>query len=451
MAKKLTGIEIFKLLPKTNCGECGIPTCMAFAMKLAQKNAELASCPYASDQAKEIIGAAAEPPIRLVKFGNGIETGNELVMFRHEKTFVHQTVFSININSNLALKELQTKVRQIQDYVIERVGEKLTVEAICINDRSDSAEEYIAAVQEVCALFSGAIILKSIFTERLMAAAEKISHRVPLLHALTKENMQQMIPFLIDKNLPSIITADNLDSAYSLASLVTEKGVRNIAIDIPSLNSASIIQHNTVMRKSALSGNKEFGFPLVNFITGRENSNDLISDAASCICKYSSLLVFDNLDPEVLLSLMMLRQNIYTDPQKPIQVEPGLYKIGEPTAASPLIITTNFSLTYFIVSGEIESSGVSAHLAIVEAEGMSVLTAWAAGKFSGEKIATFLKSKNIADQMTCKDIIIPGYVACISGELEENMLGWQILVGPQEASDIVPFLKRYQKNSSKQN
>lgn len=445
MAKKLTGMEIFKLLPKTNCGECGVPTCMAFAMKLAQKTAELSSCPYASDSAKEIIGAAAEPPIRLVKLGDSnrtFETGNELVMFRHEKTFVHQTVFSLQLSSKLSEKEIIDASSGAESYCLERVGEKLRIDSLLINDESGSTEEFIKSVTTATTHFKGLIIIKSSLTERIMAAAEKIVDRKPLLHALTSQNFDKLGDFVCKNKLPVVISDGSLDNLSEISEKLAAKGHRDIILEIPASNSASLIQNNTIIRKSALSGVKQMGYPIINFLTGRDNGLDMIADAASSICKYASIIVIDKLENEVLLPLMILRQNIFTDPQKPIQVEPGIYNIGEVTNSSPVMVTTNFSLTYFIVSGEVESSGVPVSLALIETEGMSVLTAWAAGKFSGEKIASFLKSKNIESLTTSRKLIIPGYVACISGELEEQLPGWEILVGPQDASDIGPFMKR---------
>jgi acetyl-CoA decarbonylase/synthase complex subunit gamma len=251
-----------------------------------------------------------------------------------------------------------------------------------------------------------------------------------------------MAPFLAQKKLPAVVQGTDLDEAYSLVEKLARMDLRDLVLDIPATNAASIVQNNTVSRKSALSGVKNMGYPLINFVTGRNSAAETVADASLCICNYASILVFDRFEPEALLPMVMLRQNIYTDPQKPIQMEPGIYKIGEATENSPLAVTTNFSLTYFIVSGEIESSGVPVWLAITDSEGMSVLTAWAAGKFSAEKIADFLKQKDVAGQMANRRIIIPGYVSGISGELEENMAGWEIMVGPQEASDIVPFMKR---------
>jgi acetyl-CoA decarbonylase/synthase complex subunit gamma len=446
MAKKLTGMEIFKLLPKTNCGECGVPTCMAFAMKLAQKNAELSACPYAGDEAKSVIGAASEPPVRLVRLGSGnriIEMGNELVMFRHEKTFVHQTALAIQVNSSTPAAALRTIAESMDRHAIERAGEKLAVDSLLINDTGDSPAGYVAAVQSTAGCFSGPLILKSVSTESLIKAADALHGRVPLLHAVTLDNIDVLGAYAIAKKLPVVITGTNLDEIFTLSDTLAKKGFRDIVLDLTAPAISAMLQNNTIVRKAALNASvKQIGYPIMNFVTGRSSAAEIVADASTCMCKYASLLVIDRFEPETLLPLLMLRQNIYTDPQKPTQVEPKIYPIGEPTAASPLLVTTNFSLTYFIVSGEVESSGVPAHLAVADAEGLSVLTAWAAGKFSADKIATFIKAQEITATMTNRKLVIPGYVATLSGELEEKMPGWEILVGPQEASDIGPFMKR---------
>jgi acetyl-CoA decarbonylase/synthase complex subunit gamma len=233
---------------------------------------------------------------------------------------------------------------------------------------------------------------------------------------------------------------------FDLAQKCAARDQRDIVLDVPAQNAAALVQQNTVMRKAALvSSVKPMGYPLINFITDRASTADLVADASSMICKYASLLVIDTMEKEAILPLLMLRQNIYTDPQKPIQVDPGIYRIGDAAPDSPFVVTTNFSLTYFIVSGELENAGVPVNLVIVDCEGMSVLTAWAARKFNGEKIGAFLKSRDVDKQYTARKIIIPGYVASISGDLEEAMAGWEVLVGPQEASDITPYMKRFGK------
>jgi acetyl-CoA decarbonylase/synthase, CODH/ACS complex subunit gamma len=446
MAKKLSGMDIFKLLPRTNCGECGVPTCMAFAMKLAQKTAELSACRFAGEEAKSVIGAASEPPVRLVRFGAGkriVEMGNELVMFRHEKTFVHQTALALQINADCAPELIASIAETMERHIIERAGEKLFVESLLINDNKQSADGFKTAVSIAAEHFTGALILKSEFTKHLIAVADAVIDRVPLLHALTHDNADTLGDYVRAKKLPVVVAGGSIDEIFSLSETLTSKGHRDIVLDLSSFNGATMLQSNTIARSAALAASvKPIGYPIINFVTGRPDIPAMIADAATCMCKYASLLVIDRYEPETILPLLMLRQSIYMDPQKPIQVEPKIYPLGEPSPASPLLVTTNFSLTYFIVSGEVEASGVPAHLAVVDAEGLSVLTAWAAGKFGADKIAAFIKPQAAAAKMTNRKLVIPGYVACLSGELEEKLEGWEILVGPQEASDIVPFMKK---------
>jgi acetyl-CoA decarbonylase/synthase complex subunit gamma len=446
MVKKLTGLDIFKLLPRTNCGECGVPTCMAFAMKLAQKNADLSACPYASQEANNMIGADSEPPVRLVKFGTDArvaEMGNETVMFRHEKTFVHQTVLCVQIDSSLAPEAIKNIAEGIDHYAIERAGERLSVESLLINDTSASAAGFKASVVKAAGYFSGPLVLKSGSVENLISAADAVLDRLPLLYALSRRHADKLSRYVVAKKLPVVVAGENLDETHSLVESLSSQGHRDIVLDLSSTDNAVMLQNNTIARKAALAASvKPLGYPIMNFVTGRPTKAAMVADASTCMCKYASLLVIDHYEPETLLPILMLRQSIYMDPQKPIRVEPKIYSVGEPSPDSPLLVTTNFSLTYFIVSGEVEGSGVSARLAVVDAEGLSVLTAWAAGKFSAEKIALFIKSQESITHMTNRTLVIPGYVACLSGELEEKMDGWEILVGPQEASDIGPFIKK---------
>ncbi len=442
----LSGLDIFKLLPKTNCGECGVPTCMAFAMKLASKGAELAACPYASDEAKSKLGAASKPPIRLVKVGTGdteVQVGNETVMFRHEKTFVHPTAIAISFTDDQAGDVLAHQTAVVRDYCLERVGEELKIDLAVVDNVTGEAEPFVAAVKEVAGTTGKAIVLQSSYPEVIEAALQAIPGQRPLIHAATPENIDAMAALALKYNAPIVARANTLDELAALTTKLAALGVQDIVLDIPADNPAAMMQYNTIIRKAALKGSVEpMGYPVMNFLMGMDLPS-LVADASTLISKYSSILVIDTIALQALLPMMMLRQNIYTDPQKPIQVEPKIYPIGEATENSPILVTTNFSLTYFIVSGEIENSGVPAHLAIVECEGMSVLTAWAAGKFSGEKIGAFIKQSGLEDQVKTRKLIIPGYVAQISGELEESLPGWEILVGPQEASDLGAYMKMH--------
>jgi len=440
----LTGLDIFKMLPKTNCGECGVPTCMAFAMKLASKNAELAACPYASDAAKDKIGAASKPPIRLVKIGPAdqeVQVGNETVMFRHEKTFVHPTALAIAFSDGQSAEELAHQTADVRAYCLERVGEQLMLNLALVENTTGEVAPFVAAVKAVAGGTGRGIILKSSNPAALEAALQALEGQRPLIHAATPENVEALAALAMQYKAPLVARADSLDALAALTKTIAAKGVADIVLDLSAENPAATLQLNTLARKAALKSSFEaMGYPVINILSETDMPS-LVADATTLICKYASILVVDTLAYQALLPMMMLRQNIYTDPQKPIQVEPKVYPIGEPDVNSPVLVTTNFSLTYFIVSGEIENAGVPAHLVIVESEGMSVLTAWAAGKFSGEKIAAFIKSSGLPEQIKSRKLVIPGYVAQISGELEESLPGWEIIVGPQEASDLSSFMK----------
>ena len=440
----MTGLQIFKLLPKTNCGECGVPTCMAFAMKLAAMNADLAACPYASEEAKKIIGAASKPPIRLVKIGppgREVPIGNETVMFRHDKTFVHPTAVAIAFPDNESLTDLSHKIAEVREYCLERAGEQLRINLVLVDNFSEEVKPFVDLVKTAAGSTGMGIILRTTNLEALEAGLKELKGKRPLIHAATPANAEAVAALALKYDAPLVARAATLDELAALTTRLATLGLKEIVLDLPADNPAAALQYNTIIRKAALKNAFEpLGYPIINFVTALDDAS-AVADASTYLCKYASIVVLDRMKLELLLPLMMLRQNIYTDPQKPIQVDPRVYPIGEPGKDALLVVTTNFSLTYFMVSGEIENSGVPANLLVVDTEGMSVLTGWAAGKFSGEKVAAAVKASGLGDQPGKHRVIIPGYVAQISGEVEEGLPGWEVLVGPGEASDIGSFMK----------
>jgi acetyl-CoA decarbonylase/synthase complex subunit gamma len=441
----LSGLDIFKLLPKTNCGDCGVPTCMAFAMKLAQKKAELSECPHASDEAKATLGAASEPPIRVIKVGgaNALEVGGETVLFRHEKTFFHQTGIAIELNASDGVATNLDKIKEIADLTIERVGEELAADLFFISGDAASKDNFLATVKAVKEHSNKGIILNCPDEELLKEGLDIAKDDRPAV--LLKEAPSENI-FGLAKSFEAglILTAKSFEDLVEQTTAAKEAGINNLILNLETNGLGSHIQNNIILRRSALKQSfKPFGYPLFRYIDG-ENAYDILAKASAEICKYGSIIVLPEYDKALLYTLFTLRQNIFTDPQKPIQVDAKVYPIGDPTPESPVFVTTNFSLTYFMVSGEIENSGTSAHLVITDTEGQSVLTAWAAGKFVGEKIAKFIKDVKLEEEVKTRKIIIPGLVAQISGDLEENLPGWEVIVGCQEASDIGSFVKNVQ-------
>jgi acetyl-CoA decarbonylase/synthase complex subunit gamma len=440
---KLTGLQIQKLLPKTNCKECGSNTCLAFAMKLAAQKAELSECPYASDEAKQILGAASEPPVKCIELGSdkSVKLGEETVLYRHEKTFVNQTVLAVNVNDADSPAKIDKTLNSIKDYVLERVGEVLVVNMVSVTQKSNDANAFVALAKKAWDVTKKPLVLRSSDADALAAAAKAVKGSHSVISAASENNADKLVAAAKENEHALVITADDLNGLAVLAGKIKEIGFNNIILQYPTLSLAEQFQVNSIARRAALKDNyKAMGYPGIRFA----ESGDIMADTVSAItdiCKYGGIFVLPEFDPAQLVALMTLRLNIYTDPQKPIQVEPKLYPVGEPDAKSPVFVTTNFSLTYFIVSGEIENSGKSAWLLVPECEGMSVLTAWAAGKFSGSSIAKFAKEIGIDNLVSTREIVIPGYVAQISGELEESLPGWKVLVGPQEAGDLESFIK----------
>ncbi len=438
----LSGLEIFKLLPKTNCKDCGVPTCMAFAMKLAQKKADLSECPHASDEAKAALGAASKPPIRLVKIGVGaraLEIGNETVMFRHEKTFFHQTGIAIRLKAAEDEAALISKIQEIENYTVTRVGEQLHTDLLFLS-QDDDRVAFLKLVGLAKEHSTKGIILDSRDKASLAAAMEVIGTDRPAVF-LRQEVTDEDLELAKNFNVGLILTAASSESLVSQSEKAGKAGVENLILNLEAADLGRRLQNNTILRRSALKKNFEpFGFPLLTMLEA-ETGTDLLAKASVDLCKYASIIVLPRYDRALLYTLLTLRQNIFTDPQKPIQVEPKLYSIGEPSPESPVFLTTNFSLTFFLVSGEIENSGTSAHLVVCDCEGQSVLTAWAAGKFTGETIAKFIREIKLEEQVKTRKLVIPGFVSQISGDLEEKLPGWEILVGCQEAADIPSFVK----------
>ncbi len=439
----LSGLEIYKLLPKTNCKECGFPTCLAFAMKLAQKQAELSACPYVSEQAKEALAAAAAPPIRLVTIGEGehkVEVGNETVLFRHEKTFYHPPGIFLRLKDT---DDVAARAGPALAYSVERVGMTLDLNGVAVENASGSPETFAACVQKVRSLSSKPLILMSNDVKALRTALAVEGGKRPLLYAATPENWEAMAALAKETGLPLAIRDGDLDGLAALTEKLKAAGVEDLVLDPGRRDLLETLHVLTHLRRLALRKNfRPLGYPVITFPgEGASDPLDEMVVAAEHVAKYAGLIVLDHFSPSLLYPLLTLRLNLYTDPQKPIQVSPGLYEIGSPGDKSPLLVTTNFSLTYFTVAGEVEGSGVPSWLLIADSEGMSVLTAWAAGKFDAEKIAKTVKEYDAASRLAHRKLVIPGYVSSLLGELEDELPGWEILVGPREAVDLPNYLK----------
>jgi acetyl-CoA decarbonylase/synthase complex subunit gamma len=445
----LSGLQIYKLLPKTNCKDCGFPTCLAFAMKLAAKQVELGACPHVSDEAKDALSAASAPPIRLVKLGTGdreFQVGNETVMFRHEKTFFNKPGLALRVKDTEDADAIGQKVKIVKDYSVERVGIDMLFDAIAIENASGDAGTFAALVEVLRTQTDLPFVLISDSPDALKTALDKEGGQKPLLYAATADNWETMaaIAKAADASL-AIRSQDGLSELADLTQKLGDAGVPDLVLDPGSRDLGTSLAQITQLRRLALKQSfRPLGFPIITF-PGEvaDTEEEEIVAATQYIAKYAGIVVVDRFDPAVVYPLLTLRLNIYTDPQKPISVDPGIYEFNDPTPDSPLLTTTNFSLTYFSVAGELDGSGMPAWLIICDAEGMSVLTAWAAGKYDAETIAKAVKTFGIGDKIGHKKITLPGHVAVLSGELEEELPGWEIQVGPREAVDIPAYLKAW--------
>ena len=444
----LTGIQIFKLLPKTNCGECGVPTCLAFAMSLAAGKAELASCPYVSDEAKAELSEASAPPIRTVTIGVGdraIKVGGETVMFRHEKRFENPPGLALLISDTMDEAEISARLARFK-LQYERVGLTLRPELIALKGDSKDAGKFAALVSKIKQDSDGGLILMSDNSDILKAGLAACDDRKPLLYAATKENLAAVAELAKSSSCPVAVKGSSLEEVAELTTKLTEAGVKDIIIDSGARGLRQAFQDQIVIRSAAL--NKKFrplGFPTICFPA--EMTDDPMKEALIAsvfVAKYGGIIVLSDFQGESLFPLLVERMNIYTDPQRPLATTEGIYEIGGPNEKSPVLITSNFSLTYFIVSGEVESSKVPSWLLIKDTEGLSVMTAWAAGKFGADTIAPFVKKCGIGEKVKHQKLIIPGYLAAESGGLEEELAGWEVLVGPREGAHIPAYLKTWQ-------
>jgi len=445
----LTGIQILKMLPKTNCGECGIPTCLAFGMKVAAGQIEIEKCPYVSEEAKATIGEASAPPIRTVKLGAGdasVTLGGETCLFRHEKRFEHPTGLGVLITTAMSAGDVDGRISRFNSLRYERVGVMMKPELIAIKDSSGDQGAFTGLVQKVLdGAADASLILMSDKPENLGAGAKVCGPRIPLLMGADSNNAETLAAMAKELNCPLGVKGTNVDNAVEIVENLLKAGVKDLVIDTGARTAKGLLEDNIVARRSAIVKKfKPLGFPTIAFPC--EMTDDLLMEAmiaSLVIAKYAGMIILSDLQGDVLFPLLLERLNLYTDPQRPMVVKEDVYPINGPAESAPVLITCNFSLSYFIVSGEIEGSKVPSWLLIKDTEGLSVLTAWAAGKFGADMIAQFVKKSGISDKVNHRELIIPGYLATIKGELEEELADWTITIGPREAGHLPAFLKEW--------
>jgi acetyl-CoA decarbonylase/synthase complex subunit gamma len=436
----LKALDIYKLLPKKNCKECGDPTCLTFAMKLAGGKADIDLCPYLDDQAKSVLGATTRPPIRLVKIGVGersFAVGEEFVLYRHEKTFYHPPGILFKVSDTQTKEEITAATNRVRNESFVRVGADLRFNGIAIENVSGSSDAYAHAVATVESAADLPLVLMGKKVDALSAALVHCGTYRPLIHAATQENFREMCTLAKQHGCPLVIKAKGLDELTSLARTCSNEGVRDLVMDLSPQSLFDFITTSTSVRQLAITRTvPDLGYPVFLDATLLD-----LQDAAVAlgIVKYASVIVAAPLSPASTRAALTLRQNIYTDPQKPIQMNPGLYRIGSPGKDAPVLMTVNFSLTFFTLEGYLEATRIPCYMLIVDTEGLSVLTAVAAGKLNEVLVRDSLKKFNVENEVSHKKLIIPGYAAPLSGRIEEAT-GWTVMVGPRDAAEIGEYL-----------
>lgn len=439
----LKGLDIFKLSPKKNCKECGSPTCMAFCMKVAQGAVALDKCPYFSEEAKAKLSEATAPPMKTITVGNDIKLGGETVLFRHEKALVNRNRFAVPVCTCMDEAAADQKLADIQKVDYERIGEREYIEFVMVRCEKDSADKWEDLVKKAAAT-GRTLILNCTCPECAKKALAICKDGKPILNGATPENYEEMSAIATEAGVTLGVHADSLSELHDLIAKLEAAGNKNLIIDVTGKTVKETFANTVLVRRTALKdGDRTFGYPsivdLAKLAAGDEHLETAL--AAVFTLKYGSIIVMERLGYAEALPLYGLRQNVFTDPQKPMKVAPGIYPMNGATPDDPCMLTVDFALTYFLVSGEIERSNVPVNLLITDASGMSVLTAWAAGKFSSSSIKKFFDEFELDKKINNRTLVIPGKVAVMKGEIQDKLPDWNVVVGTREAVEIVKFLK----------
>ncbi|MBF7096901.1 acetyl-CoA decarbonylase/synthase complex subunit gamma [Alkalibacter mobilis] len=441
----LTGLEIFKLTPRTNCKECGFPTCMAFSMKVASGAVEIEKCPHISDEAKGKLSEATAPPMKTFTIGKGDaerKIGGETVLYRHEKTLVNKPLVAVAFDDTLNAEEVDAKINNIKDVDYERIGEQMNAEAVLVRYGTDK-ESFLNILDKVSQL--GKInIVYSKDASVAKEAIEKVKDTNPVLMGANKDNLNDMVAIASENKIVLGLEAPTLEELYDLVQAADKAGHKDLILNTTGEEIGKAFENTVEVRRAAITGgDRTFGYPSLVFVNDLAEGDEFMETAlaSTLVLRYGSIIVLSDISYKRALPLFGLRQNIYTDPQKPMRVEPKVYEFGAPKEDSPVLLTVDFALTYFVVSGEIERAKSPAWLLIPDAGGYSVLTSWAAGKFGGSVIRNAVKESGLEEKLTKKRLVIPGKVAVLKGDIEEELPGWEVIVGPDEAMQIPKFLK----------
>ena len=436
------GLDIFKLSPKKNCKECGSPTCMAFCMKVAQGAVPITKCPYMSEEAVALLSEATAPPMKTIEVG-AHKLGGETVMMRHEKTLVNRNLFAATLATDMDDAAIDARIEGIKKVDYERIGEREMVECVFVHDAGDSAK-FVELCKKAAALPDRTVIIDTKDVDTAKAAVEAIKDNKPILNGANKDNFAAMSEIAKAAGIVLGVSGKDLSELHDTVAELEKAGNKNLILDVTAPTIKETFANAVLVRRTAIKdGDRTFGYPsIVNLGVLCDHNEHLETALASMfVVKYGSIIVMDKIGYAEALPLYGLRQNIFTDPQKPMKVAPGIYPINGAGPDDPCALTVDFALTYFLVSGELERSKIPVNLLITDASGMSVLTAWAAGKFSSTSVKKFFDEFDIASKINNRTLIIPGKVAVMKGEIQDKLPEWNVVVGTREAVELVKFLR----------
>lgn len=436
------GLDIFKLSPKKNCKECGSPTCMAFCMKVAQGAVPITKCPYMSEEAVALLSEATAPPMKTIEVGTH-KLGGETVMMRHEKTLVNRNLFAATLCTCMDDATVEARLEGIKKVDYERIGEREMVECVFVHDAGDSAK-FVELCKKAAALPDRTVIIDTKDVETAKAAVEAIKDNKPILNGANKDTFAAMNEIAKAAGLVLGVSGADLSELHDTVAELEKAGNKNLILDVTASTIKETFANAVLVRRSAIKdGDKTFGYPSIVNLGVLCNHDEHLETAlaAMFVVKYGSIIVMDKVGYAEALPLYGLRQNIFTDPQKPMKVAPGIYPVNGAGPDDPCALTVDFALTYFLVSGELERSKVPVNLLITDASGMSVLTAWAAGKFSSTSVKKFFDEFDVASKINNRTLIIPGKVAVMKGEIQDKLPEWNVVVGTREAVELVKYLR----------
>ena len=440
----MTGMDIYKNLPKTNCKECGFPTCLAFAMQVAAKQKALTDCPHLSDDAKATFSEAAAPPMKLVHIGPegdaGFEVGQETVMFRHDDKFHHPPAFAVKIGASLSDDEAQARLDQINKAVFTRVGQEIAVGMAAVEIEGLSGEAASARVAALAQKSRVPFVLMGSDPGAMGSAAAAIADKKPLIYKATGDGAEAMIKVAADNKCPLAVSAEGLEKLADIVQATKDGGVEDVVLSFDGHKTAESIRRITSARRAALKKNfRTLGFPAMVDVTCDDPVKETVL-AMTFVAKYAGIIMINGLDGSELIPILTAVQNIYTDPQVPNTVESKLYEVGSVSESSPVLFTTNFALTYFSVEGEVERSKVPCYISVVETEGLGVLNAYAGDKISPEDVVKTLEAQGAAEKVKHRKLIIPGLLPSFRAEIEDTSVWKEVIIGPENATGIPRFL-----------